>query len=580
MLRRSILICPLLAAPLLVTAHAQQRKPPANSTVRAPLKNGAEAVFASAASKVVFLVTRKSGELHARASGVILTADGYIATNYHALAGADEAEIRFFPDPEDSANYQSFNGAKLLYADAERDIAVLKVTSKSLRFLECPPTTGCKPLVGETVHAIGNPRGLTNTISEGIVSALRTGGAEDFIQHTAPISPGSSGGALVDSHGNPLGMNSWQVADAQNLNFAISAKQLLEALAVARHTTAALSFPPEAFAEAASPEDRPSQAAPGQDDAAKQKAISEMRRIANTIKQCPEEVSYQNECKVHYVGPPINVEWDVLPSKSVRSPFQGIVEFNLGERESDPANQSKAIHQKCVDMEYNIAMLGAPALAEAMKRGPIKVRHYHYRYEFDLGSDAPELVKMLLVEDETKETVAASRGEHTCWVKAARSIKPWNSTAIRAEFVELATSHEKGTINFWYTLTNTTDTDYRIDRLDEVTTAGWTEGDSLYAFNQGISFEVPLIIAAHRKIEAMFHFLPAIPFHLRVPDDASDTAVATYKTNLMNFLRSEYAHLKGFAVLDERTRYEIDFPLPDASGGGDKKLRTPPQTEP
>lgn len=54
------------------------------------------------ASKVVFLVTRKSGELHARASGVILAADGYIATNYHALEGADAVEIRFFPDPEDS----------------------------------------------------------------------------------------------------------------------------------------------------------------------------------------------------------------------------------------------------------------------------------------------------------------------------------------------------------------------------------------------------------------------------------------------------------------------------------------------
>ncbi len=266
MLRRSILICPLLAALLVVGAHAQQRKPPANSTVRASQKNGAETVFATAASKVVFLITRKAGEIHARASGVILTADGYIATNYHALAGADAVEIRFFPNAEDSENYQSFNGAKLLYADAERDIAVLKVTSKFLPFLECPARTGCKPRVGETVYAIGNPRGLTNTISEGIVSALRAEGGENIIQHTAPISPGSSGGALVDSNGSLLGMNSWQVADAQNINFAISAKHLLEALEAARHTTTALSFPPESAAEnASSTEDRAWQALQSKD---------------------------------------------------------------------------------------------------------------------------------------------------------------------------------------------------------------------------------------------------------------------------------------------------------------------------
>lgn len=249
MLRHALLICPPLAVLLIVGAGAQQSKPPLNSTVDTLQKNGAEVVFATAASKVVFLITRKSGELQARASGVVLTADGFIATNYHALAGADAVEIRFFPNAVDSENYQSFNGAKLLYADRERDIAILKVTSKSLPFLECPARTGCEPRVGETVYAIGNPKGLTNTISEGIVSALRADAGEDIIQHTAPISPGSSGGALVDSNGDLLGINSWQVTDAQNLNFAISAKYLFEALSKARQTTSALSFPPESSNE-------------------------------------------------------------------------------------------------------------------------------------------------------------------------------------------------------------------------------------------------------------------------------------------------------------------------------------------
>ena len=166
-------------------------------------------------------------------------------------------EIRFFPDPGDSEDYQSFNGAKLLYADPDRDIAVLKVNSNSLPFLKRPASTGCEARVGEKVYAIGNPKGLSNTISDGIVSRRRSVENEDFIQHTAPISPGSSGGALVDSSGALLGMNSWQVTGGQNLNFAIRAKHILAALASARQTTTAVSFPSAAPAEGGAPTEVP-----------------------------------------------------------------------------------------------------------------------------------------------------------------------------------------------------------------------------------------------------------------------------------------------------------------------------------
>lgn len=237
------LVPALLATFLPSIAQAQQPRATATAPQRAVQKDGAENVFAGTASKVVFLITRKSGGLYARASGVILSSDGYIATNFHALQGADAVEIRFFPDAENSDDYRSFNSAKLLYADAGRDIAILKVRAKALPFMEC--ASGCKPRVGQTVYAIGNPEGLNNTISEGIVSALRSVDKEDLIQHTAAISHGSSGGALVDSNGALLGMNSWQVADAQNLNFAISAKHLLEALTVARQSTISLDFPPD-----------------------------------------------------------------------------------------------------------------------------------------------------------------------------------------------------------------------------------------------------------------------------------------------------------------------------------------------
>lgn len=168
----------------------------------------------------------------------------------------------------------------------------------------------------------------------------------------------------------------------------------------------------------------------GQDDHAKQKAIDQMRRVANAIKQCPEQKSSnQDECQVHYfhVGPPTNVEWDVLPSKTVRSPFQGIIEFSLPSRSEDQeiaaANQSKRVHQQCVERAARMAA-AAQVLAETMKQGP-KWREGHYRYEFDVGSDTPELVKLLwVVKDQANNTVtsAVESTGHECWVVAANSV--------------------------------------------------------------------------------------------------------------------------------------------------------------
>ena len=77
------------------------------------------------------------------------------------------------------------------------------------------------PLVGERMFAIGNPRGFDQTLSEGIISAWREGDGFLWIQHTAPISKGSSGGALIGADGLPLGIQSLTVPDAQNLNFGI-----------------------------------------------------------------------------------------------------------------------------------------------------------------------------------------------------------------------------------------------------------------------------------------------------------------------------------------------------------------------
>jgi S1-C subfamily serine protease len=78
-------------------------------------------------------------------------------------------------------------------------------------------------VVGERVYTIGNPSGLTKTLGEGLISGLRRRNGIAYVQTTAPISAGSSGGALVDSQGSLIGITTFLLKDSQNLNFAISA---------------------------------------------------------------------------------------------------------------------------------------------------------------------------------------------------------------------------------------------------------------------------------------------------------------------------------------------------------------------
>ncbi|KPK71141.1 MAG: hypothetical protein AMJ84_06585 [Acidithiobacillales bacterium SM23_46] len=135
-------------------------------------------------------------------SGVIVSADGYIVTNNHVVAKADEIKVLL-------SDKREFTG-KVIGTDPRSDIAVIKINAKNLPVL--PWADSDKLDVGEYVLAIGNPFGLTQTVTMGIVSA--TGRAnvgiadyEDFIQTDAAINPGNSGGALVNVRGELVGIN-------------------------------------------------------------------------------------------------------------------------------------------------------------------------------------------------------------------------------------------------------------------------------------------------------------------------------------------------------------------------------------
>jgi Do/DeqQ family serine protease len=135
-------------------------------------------------------------------SGVIISQDGYILTNNHVVEGADEIEVTL----TDSRRAH----ARVIGTDPETDLAILKIELDKLPVI----VLGNSDLleVGDRVLAIGNPFGVGQTVTSGIISALgRTqlgiNTFENFIQTDAAINPGNSGGALVDVHGNLLGIN-------------------------------------------------------------------------------------------------------------------------------------------------------------------------------------------------------------------------------------------------------------------------------------------------------------------------------------------------------------------------------------
>ncbi len=135
-------------------------------------------------------------------SGVIVSSDGYILTNNHVVEGADEIEVIL--------NDSRRAIAKVIGTDPESDLAVLKITLDKLPVIVLGNSD--QALVGDTVLAIGNPFGVGQTVTSGIVSALGRSHLgintfENFIQTDAAINPGNSGGALVDANGNLLGIN-------------------------------------------------------------------------------------------------------------------------------------------------------------------------------------------------------------------------------------------------------------------------------------------------------------------------------------------------------------------------------------
>ncbi len=151
-------------------------------------------------------------------SGFIISEDGYIVTNNHVVEGADKITVNINGDNSDPLP------AKVIGTDADTDLALLKVeTKKPLAVLAFGDSDAME--VGEWVVAIGNPFGLNNTVTAGIVSAkgrdIHSGPFDNFLQTDASINPGNSGGPLLNMKGEVIGINTAISANGQGIGFAI-----------------------------------------------------------------------------------------------------------------------------------------------------------------------------------------------------------------------------------------------------------------------------------------------------------------------------------------------------------------------
>jgi len=147
---------------------------------------------------------RETPRIQGLGSGVIVSPEGYILTNHHVIDGAEEITVGL-------TDHRTFT-AKVVGSDPPSDLAVLKIDEHNLPVLNMGDSDRAR--VGDVVLAIGNPLGLEQTVTAGIISAkgrstgLSDGSFEDFLQTDAPINQGNSGGALVSATGELIGINS------------------------------------------------------------------------------------------------------------------------------------------------------------------------------------------------------------------------------------------------------------------------------------------------------------------------------------------------------------------------------------
>ena len=177
----------------------------------------AEQIYEKCSKATVEILAEVDGDKYNLGSGFFLD-NGKVITNLHVIAGADKIQVTNY-------NGATYDVQQILGYDADIDLAVLKINSKNDFLLQNQEGV----TAGEAVYILGSPLGLTGSFADGMVSSIsRKLEGVDYIQVTAPMSPGNSGGPLINRYGEVMGINTWQFADGQNLNFSININEISE----------------------------------------------------------------------------------------------------------------------------------------------------------------------------------------------------------------------------------------------------------------------------------------------------------------------------------------------------------------
>jgi serine protease Do len=150
-------------------------------------------------------------------TGFVVRSDGWIATNLHVIVGGPRVTVTLRDERE-------LEVVELLAASAEYDLALVRVQARGLRTVSLGDSDAMRP--GDPVVAIGNPLGLEDTVSNGLVSARRKFNGFEVLQVSAPIAAGSSGGPLFNEHGEVVGIATAVLNGGQNLNFGVPVRYL------------------------------------------------------------------------------------------------------------------------------------------------------------------------------------------------------------------------------------------------------------------------------------------------------------------------------------------------------------------
>jgi S1-C subfamily serine protease len=183
----------------------------------------ARQVVKQVSPSVVLITVFDGGDQPLSLGSGFVVSDSGVVTNRHVIAGGTRASVKLVGDST------SLAVTTLLAADSSHDLVVLGVHGLHAQLLRMTDSHTVE--AGQRVLAIGNPRGLEGSVSEGIVSGIRSIGGDTLLQITAPISPGSSGGPVVNDRGELIGVAVGAIVDGQNLNFAVPSNYVARLLA-------------------------------------------------------------------------------------------------------------------------------------------------------------------------------------------------------------------------------------------------------------------------------------------------------------------------------------------------------------